>query len=73
MVMPRMGESVMECTVIGILKKVGDRVEADDSVMEAGGRQRPSTSLPENAARLRCQDPAIRLRLAIPAAWWKAR
>lgn len=34
MVMPRMGESVMECTVIGILKKVGDRVEADDSVME---------------------------------------
>jgi 2-oxoglutarate dehydrogenase E2 component (dihydrolipoamide succinyltransferase) len=34
MVMPRMGESVMECTVISILKKVGDRVEADDSVME---------------------------------------
>jgi len=34
MVMPRMGESVMECTVIGILKKVGDRVDADDSVME---------------------------------------
>lgn len=34
MVMPRMGESVMECTVISILKKVGERVEADDSVME---------------------------------------
>ncbi len=34
MVMPRMGESVMECTVISILKKVGDRVESDDSVME---------------------------------------
>lgn len=34
MVMPRMGESVMECTVISILKNVGDRVEADDSVME---------------------------------------
>lgn len=34
MVMPRMGESVMECTVISILKKVGDQVEADDSVME---------------------------------------
>lgn len=34
MVMPRMGESVMECTIISILKKVGDRVEADDSVME---------------------------------------
>lgn len=34
MVMPRMGESVMECTVISILKKVGDRVESDDSVLE---------------------------------------
>lgn len=34
MVMPRMGESVMECTVISILKKVGERVDADDSVME---------------------------------------
>ncbi|MFN4146628.1 MAG: dihydrolipoamide acetyltransferase family protein [Runella sp.] len=34
MVMPRMGESVMECTVISILKKVGDKIEADDSVLE---------------------------------------
>jgi len=34
MVMPRMGESVMECTVISLLKKVGDSVESDDSVME---------------------------------------
>ncbi len=34
MVMPRMGESVMECTIISILKKVGDRVESDDSVLE---------------------------------------
>ncbi|NBB22057.1 2-oxo acid dehydrogenase subunit E2 [Runella sp. CRIBMP] len=34
MVMPRMGESVMECTIISILKKVGDAVESDDSVME---------------------------------------
>ena len=29
-----MGESVMECTIISILKKVGERVEADDSVFE---------------------------------------
>ena len=32
--MPKMGESVMECTVISVLKKVGERVEADDSVLE---------------------------------------
>lgn len=34
MVMPRMGESIMECTVINILKQVGDSVSADDSVLE---------------------------------------
>jgi len=34
MTMPKMGESVMECTIISILKKVGERVEADDSVFE---------------------------------------
>lgn len=34
MMMPRLGESVIECTVISVLKKVGDRVEADDSVLE---------------------------------------
>ncbi len=34
MVMPQMGESVMECTVLGWLVKVGDTVEADDSILE---------------------------------------
>ncbi|WP_077923417.1 dihydrolipoamide acetyltransferase family protein [Spirosoma sp. 209] len=34
MVMPKMGESIMECTVIGWLKQPGDRVEADESVLE---------------------------------------
>lgn len=34
MTMPSMGESVMECTIISILKKIGDAVEVDDSVME---------------------------------------
>ncbi len=34
MVMPRMGESIMECTVLAILKKVGDHVQADDSILE---------------------------------------
>lgn len=34
MVMPKMGESIMECTVINWLKKPGDRIEADESVLE---------------------------------------
>ncbi|MEZ0483936.1 dihydrolipoamide acetyltransferase family protein [Fibrella aquatica] len=34
MVMPKMGESIMECTVITWLKQVGDRVEVDDSLLE---------------------------------------
>jgi 2-oxoglutarate dehydrogenase E2 component (dihydrolipoamide succinyltransferase) len=34
MVMPKMGESIMECTVIAWLKKPGDRIEADESVLE---------------------------------------
>ncbi|CCH52112.1 catalytic domain of components of various dehydrogenase complexes [Fibrisoma limi BUZ 3] len=34
MVMPRMGESIMECTVISWLKKPGDRIETDESVLE---------------------------------------
>lgn len=34
MVMPKMGESVMEGSVIAWLKKVGDRIEQDESVLE---------------------------------------
>ncbi len=34
MVMPKMGESIMECTVISWLKQPGDRIEADDSILE---------------------------------------
>lgn len=34
MVMPPMGESVMECTVLNWLKKPGEAVEADDSILE---------------------------------------
>jgi 2-oxoglutarate dehydrogenase E2 component (dihydrolipoamide succinyltransferase) len=34
MTMPKMGESVMECTIISVLKKAGERVEADESVFE---------------------------------------
>lgn len=34
MIMPQMGESILECTVLSVLKEVGDRVEADESVLE---------------------------------------
>ena len=34
MVMPPMGESIMECTVLNWLKKPGETVEADDSILE---------------------------------------
>ncbi|WP_138475135.1 dihydrolipoamide acetyltransferase family protein [Dyadobacter bucti] len=34
MVMPPMGESIMECTVLHLLKKTGDAVTIDDSVLE---------------------------------------
>ncbi len=34
MVMPKMGESIMEGTVLSWLKKVGDSIEADESVLE---------------------------------------
>lgn len=34
MIMPQMGESILECTVLSLLKKEGDQVEADESVLE---------------------------------------
>src|ERR1035437_8568853 len=34
MIMPKMGESVAEATVLKWLKNVGDKVEADESILE---------------------------------------
>jgi 2-oxoglutarate dehydrogenase E2 component (dihydrolipoamide succinyltransferase) len=34
MVMPKMGESIMEATIIRWTKKVGDRIEAEETVLE---------------------------------------
>jgi 2-oxoglutarate dehydrogenase E2 component (dihydrolipoamide succinyltransferase) len=34
MVMPKMGESIMEGTILNWLKKVGDKIEQDESVLE---------------------------------------
>ena len=34
MLMPKMGESIMEATILGWLKKEGDKIEQDESVLE---------------------------------------
>jgi 2-oxoglutarate dehydrogenase E2 component (dihydrolipoamide succinyltransferase) len=34
LLMPKMGESIMEATILKWLKKVGDRVEVDESILE---------------------------------------
>jgi 2-oxoglutarate dehydrogenase E2 component (dihydrolipoamide succinyltransferase) len=34
MIMPKMGESIFECTVLNWLKNVGDKIEADDMILE---------------------------------------
>lgn len=34
MIMPKMGESIFECTVLNWLKNVGDRIEVDDMILE---------------------------------------
>ena len=39
MVMPKMGESVMEGTVLAWLKNVGETIEEDESILGGGYRQ----------------------------------
>ncbi len=34
LIMPKMGESIMEATILTWLKKPGDRIEQDESVLE---------------------------------------
>ena len=34
MIMPKMGESIFECTVLNWLKNVGEKIEADDMILE---------------------------------------
>jgi 2-oxoglutarate dehydrogenase E2 component (dihydrolipoamide succinyltransferase) len=34
LIMPKMGESIMEATILSWLKKPGDKIEADESVLE---------------------------------------
>ncbi len=49
LLMPRMGESIMECTVIQWLKQPGDRIDADESVMEVA-TDKVDTEVPASQA-----------------------
>ena len=49
MLMPKMGESVMEGTVLSWLKQVGDTVEEDESVLEVA-TDKVDTEIPSTHA-----------------------
>lgn len=49
MVMPKMGESVMEGTVLSWLKKVGDKIEEDESLLEVA-TDKVDTDIPSTHA-----------------------
>ena len=49
MIMSKMGESVMEGTILSWLKKVGDSVEEDESVLEVG-TDKVDTEIPSTHA-----------------------
>ena len=43
MVMPKMGESIMEGTILSWLKKEGDHIDQDESVLEVATDKVTST------------------------------
>ncbi len=49
MVMPKMGESIMEGTILTWLKKVGDPIEQDESVLEVA-TDKVDTEIPSEHA-----------------------
>lgn len=49
LLMPKMGESVMEGTILNWLKKVGDRVEQDESILEVA-TDKVDTEIPSTHA-----------------------
>ena len=63
--MPQMGESVTEGTVLGWLKQVGDRVEADEPLVEIStdkvDAELPAPSV-RNACKHRRSKPMRRFR-----------
>ncbi|MDH5609002.1 MAG: 2-oxo acid dehydrogenase subunit E2, partial [Cyclobacteriaceae bacterium] len=49
MVMPKMGESVMEGTILSWLKNVGDTIEEDESILEVA-TDKVDTEIPSTSA-----------------------
>lgn len=49
LVMPKMGESIMEATILSWLKKEGDTIEADESILEVA-TDKVDTEVPTTAA-----------------------
>jgi 2-oxoglutarate dehydrogenase E2 component (dihydrolipoamide succinyltransferase) len=63
LIMPKMGESIMEATILTWLKKPGDKIEQDESVLEVAtdkvDTEVPSTHagiLKEILAERRCRS-----------------
>src|SRR6476620_5165375 len=49
LVMPKMGESIMEATILHWLKKPGDKIEQDESVLEVA-TDKVDTEVPSTVA-----------------------
>src|SRR6186713_390346 len=49
LIMPKMGESIMEATILSWLKKPGDRIEQDESVLEVA-TDKVDTEIPSTHA-----------------------
>ena len=49
LIMPKMGESVAEATILKWLKKEGDRIEADEPILEIA-TDKVDTEVPSPAA-----------------------
>src|SRR5215216_5656332 len=49
LIMPKMGESIMEATILSWLKKPGDKIEQDESVLEVA-TDKVDTEVPSTVA-----------------------
>jgi pyruvate dehydrogenase E2 component (dihydrolipoamide acetyltransferase) len=60
-VMPQMGESIVEGTLTKWLKKPGERIERDEPLFEIS-TDKVDTEIPSPAAGVRLRDPGGRRR-----------
>src|SRR5215475_14309606 len=63
-IMPQLGESIAEATVIGFLVKIGDHVEADQDLMEVETNKATMSVTSPCAGRV--QKLAVRLHESYP-------